>query len=189
MGLPQNIITRACTRFLRLQQDSVLAAINGAIVADYVGVKPVPSFNIETWVGEIPNPPSPYFTVCFASSNNVDFLATGTGNGGHEQLALTLNLKCLIPLAGDNTPLNYELMLQCAVDETHAWMDNSLIALSPVITHPNAPGEQAKAFMCGRGPIMTIFPHKSADGKTMIRGWTVPFTFNFDVAGGQVLSS
>lgn len=187
---PQKELPFACTAFIRAKLDENLPLINAKIAASLVSVKPTPQFAPTSLIGELPVTPTPYMTVCMgAVRSGGPISGRAVGGVNHYMPSYTFFITALIPLAGDNLAVNYEIMLQAAAGATLEWLQDSKQSLLPVVSLSTIPDIAVLAVDGTPGDLVPIFPSTQADGKTVQRGFKIPYTIRFDVAGGYATTT
>jgi len=187
---PEDELPFACTAFIRAKLDQNLSLINAKIASRLASVKPTPQFNPESQIGELPVTSTPYMTV------NMGAVRTGgpisgraVGGVNHYMPSFTFFITALIPLAGDNLAVNYEVMLQAAAGYTLKWLQDSKQSLLPVVSLASIPDIAVMGVDGIPGDLVPIFPSTQADGVTVQRGFKIPYTIRFDVAGGYATTT
>jgi hypothetical protein len=159
-------------KFLVSKLNGILTAANAAIVAQVQSTAAVPVFTVR--IGEIPNPASPILSVAFAG-------APAPVRNGDGLIFRTVQFKifCYIPLAGDCSPMNYEMAGVVMADYVDTLLlDDSQMQLITI----NA-GQIPKIVSYGTdvGQQMTLWPMKLADGVTTVHGWMLPWSATYSI--------
>ena len=159
-------------KYLVTTLQSILTAANADIAAKVVSNAAPPVFTVQ--IGDIPNPSSPVLSVAFNGAPRPERTA-------QSEIFRTIRflIHCYVPLAGDCTPMNYEMALVTIADHfDNLFLDDTKTQL-PRIDAGLIPNLQA--FQTDLGDQRSLWPMKLADNVTEVHGWTVPWSATYSI--------
>ena len=169
---PTTAFLRGTTAFLIAQITNSLPGMNADIAASVRGSVAITP--IVARVGLPPNVKTP--TICTSwVHTDVNRFATD----GEKILEICVNLNLLLPLAGENTAMNFEAAMQVSAEWTLAWILDDSVCLTPLINCGTLGNVQLYE---GEAGPMQVRLKKLGDGITWVRGWEIPFYARFSIA-------
>ena len=157
--------------FLTAQMTKMLPGLNADLAAKVKAAASPPVFTHA--IGDVPNAASPQICTYWMSN------APRRTANNQKVITVMFNIRALIPLAGDNTPMNFEMTRQVAAAHLMTLFDDDGIVLTPKI---NAGLFGVVSAMDGeRGPAVDLWPFKMADGVTTVRGFEFPYSLSFSL--------
>lgn len=157
--------------FLTAKITALLTDLNTDLEAKVKAVSSPPAFVHA--IGDQPAAGSP--TLCtYLMSNSPRRTADN-----QKVITVMFNVKALIPLAGDNTPMNFEMTRQVAAAHLMTLFDDDSQVLTPKI---NAGLFGVVSAMDGeRGTLVDIWPFVMSDKVTTVRGFEFPYSLSFSL--------
>ena len=157
--------------FLTAKITGILPALNEDLAGKVKAVSAPPVFTHS--IGDVPNAETPQ--ICTYLLSNVPRRTAGN----QKVITAVFNVRALVPLAGDNTAMNFEMTRQVAAAHLMTLFDDDSLVLTPKI---NAGLLGIVAGMEGeRGPLVDIWPFKMANGVTTVRGFEFSYSLSFSL--------
>lgn len=124
-------------------------------------------------LGSIPDASAPRIALSWQNDQR-------TRAAEHQKLiTVRFKIDALIPVAGNNNSSNFEAARQVSYDWVQSLLDDDSVMQNPYI---NAGGIGNVTGIAGEcGDFNDIFPRIMADGKTIIHGWSVPYSCTFSL--------
>lgn len=157
--------------FLTEKITALLPALNADLAQKVVSLAAPPVF--EHKIGDIPSVSGPRLCTYM--------LSNGPRRTAQNQKVITVmfNILALIPTAGDNTAMNFEMARQVSAAHILTLFDDDSQVLTPKISAGLIGA--VSALEGERGDLVDIWPRKMADGVTTVRGWEMPYTVSFSL--------
>ena len=157
--------------FLTSHLTAILPDMNTDLAAKVQSVGNAPAFTHR--IGDQPNTAAP--TLCTYLMSNT---ARRTADN-QKVVTVTFNVLTLIPVAGDNTPMNFEMTRQVAAAHLMTLFDDDSLVLTPKI-NAGLLGV-VNAFDGERGDLVDIWPRKMTDKITVVHGFEFPYALSFSL--------
>jgi hypothetical protein len=143
-----------------------VSEINSELSASIVSAKAAPQFSVV--MGDPLIVMQPTIAVTFRGLTRTRFAQH------NYQFNLTFGILVLVPHAGDDTSMNFEMCSQIASDNLMSLFTDETLTLTPKIAAGTL--GVVHALLTDFTNIINFFPRTQLDGKSIVRGFELPLT-------------